>query len=67
MEVKEVMNDMLSKVAANYMDTKYDAAILDIVKTVEKYVGTVNDTSSKQYEDFNKNLKEAFGYNMQQI
>ena len=48
---------MLSKVSVNHMDI----TITDIVKTVQKYVGTVNDTSSKQYDDFNKNLKEAFG------
>lgn len=64
LEVKEVMNDLLNKVAVNYVDTKFEKSILDVVGSISTYVGSVNTTSSEQYQDFNKNLKESFGYNL---
>ena len=63
-EVKAVMNDMLNKVSQDYMDTKFENSIMEIVKSLSGYVGTVNDTSSKQYEDFNKNLRESFSMSL---
>jgi hypothetical protein len=41
------MNDMINKVSSDYMDKKFEQSILDIVTSLSKYVGTVNDTSSK--------------------
>jgi uncharacterized protein YukE len=66
-EVNATMNDMLNKVSQNFMDSKFEEAILEVANSVSKYVGAVNESSSTLYQDFNKNLKETFGFNMQQI
>ena len=58
---------MLNKVSQDYMDTKYEEAILEVANSVSKYVGAVNESSSTLYNDFNQQLKETFGFNMQQI
>jgi len=63
-EVRQVMQDLLDKVQTNYIDEKYDEANKELVGSISKYVGTVNDTSSAQYEEFNKQLKETFGTSM---
>jgi hypothetical protein len=55
---------MLNKVSQDYMDSKFEEAISEVVKSMQQYVGVVNDTSSLQYQDFNKSLKESFGFNM---
>ena len=49
------------------MDDKYTDALQEVADSIDNYVGIVNDTSSKQYDDFNKNIKEAFGQNLTQL
>eukprot|EP00347_Sterkiella_histriomuscorum_P013165 403365759 len=66
-EINATMNDMLNKVSQNYMDSKFEDSIMEVAQSLNKYVGAVNDSSANLYQDFNKNLKEAFGQNMQQI
>lgn len=61
------MNDILNKVTQNYMDTKYEDSIMEVAQSLNKYVSAVNDQSATLYQDFNQNLKDAFGMNMQQI
>jgi len=55
------MNDMINKVAQDYMDEKFEESLKVVAESIDSYVGIVNDTSSKQYDDFNQNLKTAFG------
>ena len=49
------------------MDDKFDHALEEVATSIDQYVGIVNDTSSKQYDDFNQNIKKAFGASLQQI
>lgn len=49
------------------MDQKYEDALKEVGDSIDQYVGVVNDTSSKQYDDFNQNLKTEFGKNLEQI
>lgn len=46
------------------MDEKFEDALNQVANSIDSYVGIVNDTSSKQYDDFNTNLKKAFGQNL---
>lgn len=48
-EVRNVMADMLNKVSQNYMDSKFEDSIMEIVKSLQAYVGSANETSSAQY------------------
>lgn len=43
------------------MDEKFEESLRAVADSINSYVGIVNDTSSKQYDDFNQNLKSAFG------
>lgn len=58
---------MLSKVSQDYIDVKYEEAVLEVTTQVTKYVSAVNDSSTDLYQNFNEKLKESFGFNMQQI
>lgn len=49
------------------IDMKFEEALKEVAESIDQYVGVVNDTSSKQYDDFNKNLKTEFGKNLEQI
>ena len=49
------------------MDEKFEHALEEVASSIDQYVGIVNDTSSKQYDDFNQNIKKAFGASLQQI
>ena len=49
------------------VDEKYEEAIGEVAKSIDQYVGVVNDTSSKQYDDFNENLKQELGKNLESI
>ena len=49
------------------MDDKFEHALEEVATSIDAYVGIVNDTSSKQYDDFNQNIKKAFGVSLQQI
>lgn len=59
------MQDMINKVALNNMDEKFEEALLEVANSIDKFAATINDNSSKQYDDFNNNLKKAFGANLQ--
>ena len=66
-ELNMVMQEMINKVAQDHMDDKFEEALKEVAKGIDDYVGIVNDTSNKQYEDFNKKLKDSFGDNLKQI
>ena len=51
---------MINKVSQDYMDEKFEEALNTVAESIDNYVNIVNDTSAKQYEDFNSNIKEAF-------
>ena len=63
MEVRGVMNDLINKVS----QANIEYTLQDVVSSLQKHVDTVNEITKQQYEDFNKQLKESFGYNMAQI
>ena len=35
------------------MDEKFEEALNEVAASIDQYVGIVNETSSKQYDDFN--------------
>lgn len=41
------MNDMLNKVSANYMDSKFEQSIMELVNDLKDYVGNVNEIAKK--------------------
>lgn len=49
------------------MDEKFEQALHEVSTSIDEYVGIVNETSSKQYEDFNQNLKQAFAKNLEVV
>lgn len=49
------------------MDDKFEHALEEVAHSIDNYVGIVNDTSKKQYDDFNDNIKKAFEASLQQI
>ena len=51
----------VNRAAIDGLDVYYKQAIEEIAESIDSYIGVVNDTSNKQYEDFNKNLKAEFG------
>jgi len=55
---------MINKVAQDHMDEKFEEALQEVATSIDNYVGIVNETSNKQYDDFNNNLKKAFGQNL---
>lgn len=66
-EVKITMNEMINKVALDLMDDKFEEALQEVATSIDNYVGIVNETSNKQYEDFNNSLKKAFEQNLEKI
>jgi hypothetical protein len=64
-EVKACAAWMIDRVSQDYMDDKFEEALQEVAGSIDQYVGIVNDTSTKQYDDFNKNLKAAFEKNLQ--
>jgi low affinity Fe/Cu permease len=44
---------MINKVAQDHMDEKFEESLRAVADSINSYVGIVNDTSSKQYDDFN--------------
>jgi len=42
------------------LEIKYDESISEVASAIDQYVGVVNETSSKQYDDFNTKLKGDF-------
>ena len=61
------MNEMINKVAQDHMDSKFEDALNEVAASIDQYISMVNDTSSKQYDDFNTKIREGFGKNMQQV
>lgn len=49
------------------LETKYDLSISEVASAIDQYVGVVNETSNKQYEDFNTKLKGDFKASIEQI
>ena len=52
-DVQAVMADLINKVAQDHMDEKYEEALNEVAQSVDNYVNIVNDTSAKQYDEFN--------------
>lgn len=50
----------VNRAAIDGLDVYYKQAVEEIAESIDSYIGVVNDTSNKQYEDFNKNLKAEF-------
>jgi len=67
LEVATSMDNIVNRAAIDGLDEKYEEALQEVAGSIDKYIGIVNDTSNKQYEDFNKNLKNEFGKNLEQI
>jgi hypothetical protein len=67
LETAITMDNMINRAAIDGLDEKYEQALEEVASSIDNYIGVVNDTSNKQYEDFNKNLKSEFGKNLEQI
>lgn len=66
-EVKAVMSDLMNRVTQDHMDDKFEEALHEVATSIDQYVSIVNETSQKQYEDFNQNLKQAFAKNLEVV
>lgn len=67
LDLMTTFENTVNKAALNALDSKYEQALEEVAESIDNYIGVVNDTSNKQYEDFNKNLKSEFGKNLEQI
>ena len=67
LELATTADNIFNKASIDRLDEKYEEALLEVANSIDSYIGVVNDTSNKQYEDFNKNLKTEFGKNLEQI
>jgi hypothetical protein len=67
LEIATTTDNLLSRASLDALDDKYEEALQEVASSIDNYIGIVNDTSNKQYEDFNKNLKTEFGKNLEQI
>ena len=47
------MEELLAKASTDYQDLKFEEAINEVAGEIDKYVQVVNDTSTKQYDEFN--------------
>ena len=57
----------INRASINGLDLKYEQALEEVAESIDKYIGIVNETANKQYDDFNKNLKTEFSKNLEQI
>ena len=67
LELATTADNIFNRAAIDRLDEKYEEALLEVANSIDSYIGVVNDTSNKQYDDFNKNLKSEFGKNLEQI
>lgn len=63
-EVKMLLQEMINKVAQDNMDVKFEEALQDIAVELDGFISKINNTTNKQYEDFNDSLKAAFEKNI---
>lgn len=67
LELVSTNDNIITRAAIDGLDQKFEEALQEVASSIDNYIGVVNDTSNKQYEDFNKNLKSEFGKNLEQI
>ena len=47
MEVQLTLDNAVTRAALDSIDEKYEEAMGEVAKSIDQYVGVVNDTSSK--------------------
>lgn len=67
LEIGSVLDKCVAMSSIQALEIKYDESISEVAQAIDQYVGVVNDTSSKQYEDFNTKLKGDFKASIEQI
>jgi DNA anti-recombination protein RmuC len=67
LELTAALESTTTRASLDSIDEKFEDALKEVADSIEQYIGVVNDTSSKQYDDFNANLKSEFGKNLENI
>ena len=67
LQVQHTTEYLANRATLDAMDDKFEEALQEVANSIDGYIAVMQEANKKQYEEFNKSLKEKFGENIAQV
>ena len=67
LQVQHTTEYLANRATLDAMDDKFEEALQEVANSIDGYITVMQEANKKQYEEFNKSLKEKFGENIAQV